>query len=84
MALDEGLEAKPGMSTGYFVQSQNDEEISPIYTEPFWSNDVGVKVYRNVGPIPGVVTLGVGAVALAVCVMAAFVLKVGLVSVDQK
>ncbi|CAB9526438.1 Nicastrin [Seminavis robusta] len=78
LALDEALEAKPGMGTGYFVQSENDNEISAVYTEPYWSNDVGVRVYRDVGQIPGVVTLGVGAVVSGLCVLAAFVLKVGL------
>jgi nicastrin len=78
LALDEGLEAKPGMATGYFVQSENDAEISSVYTEPFWSNDVGVRVYRDAGPIPGIVTLGVGAVVSSLCALAAFVLKVGL------
>ena len=66
------------MSTGYFVQSENDEEISPVYTEPYWSNDVGVRVYRSVGPIPGVLTLVVGGVISALCILGAFVLKVGL------
>jgi nicastrin len=78
MALDEALEAKPGMSTGYFQQSENDEGISPVYTEPYWSNDVGVRVYRSVGALPGVLTLGVGGVISALCVLGAFVLRVGL------
>jgi len=78
MALDEALVAKPGKGTGYFVQSEDDQGISPIYTEPFWSNDVGVRVYRDVGALPGVVTLIVGVAMFGLCAMAAFVLKVGL------
>lgn len=78
MALDEALEAKPGYSTGYFVQNENDEGISAVYTEPYWSNDVGVRVYRDVGKLPGIVTLVVGVVIFGLCSLAAFVLKVGL------
>ena len=78
MALDEALEAKPGEGTGYFVQSENDEQLSPIYTEPFWSNDVGIRVYRNVGALPGIVSLAFGVIIFGLCGIAAFVLKVGL------
>jgi len=78
MALDEALQAKPGMGTGFFVQSENDEGITAVFTEPYWSNDVGVRVYRNVGYLPGIVTLGVGVVLSAIFALAAFVLKVGL------
>lgn len=57
VALDEGIEATPGKSTGYFNFRADDQGVSAAYTEPFWSSDVGVKVYRNAGKRAGVITL---------------------------
>lgn len=62
MAMDEALEAAPNNLTGYFQVSENDEGISAMYTEPNWSNDVGVRVYRNAGRGAGFAVLGVGIV----------------------
>ena len=78
-ALDEALVPAKNKPTGYFVSSGDaDGGYSPMYTEPFWSNDIGVRVYRDVGATPGFITLaaGVGVAATSFC--AAFVLRVGL------
>ena len=61
MALDEALVAAPNMPTGFFEYGNNDDAgVSPVYTEPYWSPSVGVRVYRDVGPWPGVFALVAG------------------------
>lgn len=78
VALDEALLPAANMPTGFFVVSDDDSGVSPIYTEPFWSSNVGVRVYRDVGPLPGIFTLVAGAVVGAVSLFGALLLKVGL------
>jgi nicastrin len=57
VALDEALEATPGKTTGYFNFREDDEGVSAVYTEPFWSSSVGVRVYRDTGKRAGYITL---------------------------
>jgi nicastrin len=78
IALDEALLPAENMPTGFFVANGNDEGISAMYTEPFWSNNVGVRVYRDAGWLPGFLTLAVGMGAASLSVFSAFVLRVGL------
>lgn len=78
VALDEALVPAKNKATGYFEINENDEGISAMYTEPYWSNSVGVRVYRDVGALPGYLTLASGAVVAAVSLFSAFVLRVGL------
>ena len=78
VAVDEALKPAKNKPTGYFEFDENEAGISPVYTEPNWSQFVGVRVYRDVGPIPGLVTLAIGAVVMALSVCSAFVLRVGL------
>lgn len=78
VALDEALKPAENKPSGYFEFDENDAGVSPAYTEPNWSASVGVRVYRDVGPIPGLVTLAIGAVVMALSVCSAFVLRVGL------
>lgn len=78
VALDEALQPALDMPTGYFEVSSNDAEITPMWTEPYWSSDVGVKVYRDVGWMPGFFTLVAGVAVAGVSLFAAFVLKVKL------
>ena len=75
MALDEALEAAPNNLTGYFLVSDNDEGISAMYTEPNWSNDVGVRVYRYAGRGAGFAVLGLGIVMVTVSAGAAAFLQ---------
>jgi len=78
MALDEALMAAPNEAAGFFVvDSDKDAGISPMYTEPFWSG-VGIRVYRDVGPLPGVFTLVAGLAVGAASLFGALVLKHGL------
>ena len=79
MALDEALVAAVNEPTGFFQLNEDvDTGISPVYTEPFWSPSVGVRVYRSVGPLPGILMLVVGVAVSATSFFAALVLKVGL------
>lgn len=78
VALDEALEPATNNSTGYFVVSANDNQISPMWTEPYWSNEVGIKMYRVADHTPGLISLGIGVVALGACFFMAVVVKVGL------
>ena len=40
---------------------------SALYTEPYWSNYVGVRVYNDAGNNPGVYVSSVGAVFALIC-----------------
>mmetsp|Transcript_23021 Transcript_23021/g.35521 ORF Transcript_23021/g.35521 Transcript_23021/m.35521 type:complete len:792 (+) Transcript_23021:129-2504(+) len=48
-ALDEGITPAANKSTGHFVPKDDESAESALYTEPYWSSDVGVKVYRDGG-----------------------------------
>ena len=51
-ALDEGIVPASNNSTGRFLnndETYDDVVESALYTEPYWSSDVGVKVYRDAG-----------------------------------
>jgi nicastrin len=75
IALDEALVASPNNQTGFFIVSDDDEGISAMYTEPNWSNSVGVRVYRNAGQGAGYAVLGIGIAIASVCVGAALYLQ---------
>lgn len=80
VALDEALQPAANMPTGYFVVVDDDAGggVSPIYVEPFWSPSVGVRVYRDVGALPGVSTLVAGLAVGVASLFGALVLKIGL------
>ncbi|KAL9186946.1 hypothetical protein ACHAXT_010666 [Thalassiosira profunda] len=61
-ALDEALEATANMGPGMFDVREDDEGISALYTEPYWSNYVGVRIYNDAGNSPGVYAASIGAV----------------------
>ena len=77
-ALDEAIEPAANMAPGYFEVSENDAGISPMYTEPYWSSDVGVRVYRDVGPLPGLITLVIGAAGMAISLCASYNIRLSL------
>lgn len=77
-ALDEALEAAGNKPTGYFVVSEDDAGNSPMYTEPYWSSSVGVRVYRQVKPLPGFLTLVVGAMVFALSYCSSILVRKGL------
>lgn len=78
VALDEALLPETNKPSGFFSLNQNEEGTSPIYTEPFWGSDVGVRVYRKSGIIPGIVTLAAGVGVLSASFFGAVALKMGL------
>lgn len=67
-AIDEAFVASPNNRTGVFKVSGDDEGVSPMYTEPFWSSDIGVHVYRDSAK-SSAWTLILGPIAAIVCVL---------------
>jgi nicastrin len=67
-AVDEAFVASPNNRTGFFLISNDDDGVSPMYTEPFWSNDIGVHVYRDSGK-SSVWTLILGPIVTVACVL---------------
>lgn len=61
-ALDTSLTAAANEYPGMFSMDYDDGK-TPIWTEPFWSSSVGVKMYRNSATGPGFIALGVGVLA---------------------
>jgi len=49
LALDEAIVPAPNNITGMFLVSDDDNGVSALYSEPYWSNDIGVQVYRGGG-----------------------------------
>ena len=80
IALDEAVNPTPNKDTGFFDISADDAGVSPLWTEPFWSNSVGVNMYRTSesGSITGWYVLGGGAVFTCFCFFVAVLLKVGM------
>jgi nicastrin len=78
VALDEALKPAVDKDVGFFEVKDNEAGVSPIYAEPYWSNDVSVRVYRSVGWLPGFFVFVSGVLASGASLFASFVLKVGL------
>jgi nicastrin len=76
--LDEAITPAVNNYTGYFEQSYDDAGISPLWTEPFWSNDVGVKMYRVSKTNPGFISLAAAGIVVAVCFFVTVMVKVGM------
>ena len=74
-ALDEALSAAANVRPGMFEIQDNDQGISALYTEPYWSNYVGVRVYNDAGASVGVAASIVGAAFAVVCIMIVWRLK---------
>mmetsp|Transcript_90835 Transcript_90835/g.185068 ORF Transcript_90835/g.185068 Transcript_90835/m.185068 type:complete len:800 (+) Transcript_90835:70-2469(+) len=78
IALDEAVDPTPNKATGYFDISNKDSGVSPLWTEPFWSNSVGVNMYRYSDSSAGWYVLGGGAVFSGFCFFLVVLLKVGM------
>ena len=72
--LDEAIIPSPNNGTGIFQVSGDDEGTSPMYTEPYWSNDIGVHVFRASGGAAHW-TLGLGVAATVGCIAATILLN---------
>lgn len=77
IALDEAVEPAANNSTGFF-ETPFDEGVTPLWTEPFWSSEVGVQMYRVSESTPGLPSLAAGGVCLVVCFFLAVIVKVGM------
>jgi nicastrin len=78
VALDEALLPEPNQPPGFFSPNPDDSGKTPVYTEPNWSSNVGVRVYRKSGPLPGILTLVAGVGFASVSFFSAVALKMGL------
>lgn len=77
IALDESLEPATNNSTGYF-ETPFDDGLTPMWTEPYWSNEVGIRMYRVSEKTPGFVSLAAGGVCIIGCFILAIVVKMGM------
>eukprot|EP00529_Nitzschia_sp_RCC80_P018365 CAMPEP_0113486902 /NCGR_PEP_ID=MMETSP0014_2-20120614/25235_1 /TAXON_ID=2857 /ORGANISM="Nitzschia sp." /LENGTH=808 /DNA_ID=CAMNT_0000380587 /DNA_START=130 /DNA_END=2556 /DNA_ORIENTATION=+ /assembly_acc=CAM_ASM_000159 len=78
IALDEAIDAAPNNVTGFFDFDKNDAGLSPVWTEPFWSSNVGVNMYHYSTSNPGFIVLAVGVVVAAISFFTAILVKVGM------
>jgi nicastrin len=78
IALDEALDPAPNNMTGYFDYDIYDSGLSPVWAEPFWSSNVGVKMYHYSSNNPGFFVLAAGAIVAGVSFFTAILVKVGM------
>jgi nicastrin len=74
LALDEAIIPSPNNGTGIFLVSKDDEGVTPMYTEPYWSNDIGVHVFRASSGAANW-TLGIGVAVAIGCISATIAFK---------
>ena len=75
IALDEALFASPNNSTGLFLINATEAGVSAMYTEPNWSNDVGIRVYRDTEDRAGIATLLAGLSLAGVCMLSTMMIR---------
>ena len=85
IALEEAIIPSPNNGMGVFVVSEDNEGVSPMYTEPYWSNGIGVHVNWASGATVNW-TLGIGLVTSAGCIKYApskgkVVLRISFISI---
>eukprot|EP00537_Pseudo-nitzschia_pungens_P001159 CAMPEP_0172368850 /NCGR_PEP_ID=MMETSP1060-20121228/29602_1 /TAXON_ID=37318 /ORGANISM="Pseudo-nitzschia pungens, Strain cf. cingulata" /LENGTH=780 /DNA_ID=CAMNT_0013093587 /DNA_START=93 /DNA_END=2435 /DNA_ORIENTATION=+ len=78
IALDEALVPTPNKNAGFFDFSNEDEGVSPVWTEPYWSPNVGVKMYRHSDSKAGWYVLAGGVVFSGFCFVVVVLVKVGM------
>ncbi|KAL3822337.1 hypothetical protein ACHAXA_002652 [Cyclostephanos tholiformis] len=76
-ALDEALSAVDKL--GRFEIVGDDESLSALYAEPYWSSYVGVRIYNDAGIGPGVYAASIGAAFALACIWFVWKLKKKLV-----
>jgi hypothetical protein len=59
-AVDPALVPSPNNNPGYFIVSNDDTGNTLMFTEPYWSNSIGVIIYRDSSPIVDYWVLGAG------------------------
>jgi nicastrin len=64
---------------GRFEVVSDDEGVSALYAEPYWSSYVGVRIYNDAGTGPGVYATSIGVAFALVCIGFVWKLKKTLV-----
>mmetsp|Transcript_28826 Transcript_28826/g.81320 ORF Transcript_28826/g.81320 Transcript_28826/m.81320 type:complete len:815 (-) Transcript_28826:91-2535(-) len=77
-ALDESIIPAVNKEPGFFEIDANDAGLSALYTEPFWSSEVGVSLYRDSKTTPGFITLAASAVVVVICFFVTVIVKVSM------
>ena len=71
----QALLAAPNNVTGRFLVNGKDQGISGMYTEPNWSNEVGIRVYRDAEKSAGTKTLISGLFLAGFCVLSTTLIR---------
>ena len=74
-AVDEAISPATNKAPGWFAVEGNDEGVSAMFTEPFWSSYVGVRAYNDAGSNPGIFASIAGAVFTFGCFVIVYRLK---------
>lgn len=77
IALDEAVEPAAGKTTGFF-ETPFDEGLTPLWSEPYWSSDVNVHMFRVAEDKQGLISLAAGGICLAACFFLGVIIKVGM------
>ena len=75
IAIDESIEAVPNTTSGQFQVVENDEGLTPMYTEPYWSMSVGVTLFEESGEDIGNWVLLGGSLMGIACAALSFILR---------
>ena len=77
-ALDEAILPVANQAPGWFSIDDNDQGVSAMITEPFWSSFVGVRAFEDAGEGVGVYVSIAGALFTSICLFVTYRLKTGL------
>ena len=77
-ALDEAMSPAANRAPGWFAIDGNDQGVSAMITEPFWSSYVGVRIFDDAGKGPGIYASISGALFASICLVVVYRLKKGL------
>lgn len=80
IALDQAADPTANKYTGYFDVDTNSqyESVSPLWTEPFWSDSVGVNIYRYTDTNIGWFVLAGGTIVAGLSFYVSTLLKNGI------
>lgn len=78
-AMDEAFSPAANKAPGWFTIDENDQGVSAMITEPFWSSFVGVRAYNDAGNGVGINASISGAIFTSICLAVVYRLKKSLV-----
>jgi len=78
-ALDEAISPATNQAPGWFTIDENDQGVSAMIAEPFWSSFVGVRAYNDAGEGVGLFSSIAGAIFTLICLIVVHRLKKSLV-----